>query len=105
MIQKVTGEETVSFPFFVAFNSLLKNMELVKRIHLQAADGDRDQELTKHEFLLAAQGMSQITPLQVDILYSLSDAIHDSPTMIFSDFDSIAPEQYYKKVYVALIAD
>lgn len=43
------GVHRVSFPYFMAFNSLLNNMELVKRIYLNATNGHRDQELTKGE--------------------------------------------------------
>jgi solute carrier family 25 aspartate/glutamate transporter 12/13 len=42
--------------------------------------------------------MSQVTPLQVDILFTLSDLINSSPTIILSDLMTIAPEQYYIKV-------
>ena len=37
----------VSFPYFMAFNSLLNNMELIKRIYLNATAGSRNQEVTK----------------------------------------------------------
>jgi len=37
----------VSFPYFMAFNSLLNNMELIKRIYLNATNGHRYQEVTK----------------------------------------------------------
>ena len=37
----------VSFPYFMAFNSLLNNMELIKRIYLNATSGIRNQEVTK----------------------------------------------------------
>jgi hypothetical protein len=37
----------VSFPYFMAFNSLLNNMELIKRIYLNATNGTRNQEVTK----------------------------------------------------------
>ena len=36
--------------------------------------------------------------LQVDILFSLSDRLHDSKTLIYSDLQSLAPEQYMKQV-------
>lgn len=41
------GGHKVSFPYFMAFNSLLNNMELVKRIYLNATNGHKDLELTK----------------------------------------------------------
>ncbi|XP_035709306.1 calcium-binding mitochondrial carrier protein Aralar1 isoform X2 [Folsomia candida] len=90
--------ESVSYPFFVAFNSLLNNMELMKKVYLQASRGLPSTEITKHEFLSSGQVMSQLTPLQVDILFTISQLINDSPTLILSDLQSIAPEQYYIKV-------
>lgn len=41
------GGKRVSFPYFMAFNSLLNNMELIKRIYLNATNGNRNQEVTK----------------------------------------------------------
>lgn len=60
----------------MAFNKLLNNMELIKRVYLNATNGHRSQEVTKEEFLSSAQLMSQITPLEVDILFQLCDMIH-----------------------------
>lgn len=37
----------VSFPYFMAFSSLLNNMELIKRIYLNATNGHRYEEVTK----------------------------------------------------------
>src|SRR5271156_6720520 len=42
--------------------------------------------------------MSQVTPLQIEILFTLSDLINESPTVILSDLQAIAPEQYYMNV-------
>lgn len=68
----------VSFAYFIAFNSLLNNMELVKRIYLNCTGGHRHQEVTKEEFMHSAQAMSQMTPLEVDILFQLCDILHQS---------------------------
>ena len=37
----------VSFPFFMAFISLLSNIELIKKIYLNATNGSRNTEVTK----------------------------------------------------------
>ncbi|XP_063227587.1 calcium-binding mitochondrial carrier protein Aralar1 isoform X3 [Bacillus rossius redtenbacheri] len=107
------GGRRVSFPFFMAFNSLLNNMELIKRIYLNATNGIRNQEVTKEEFLHSAQMMSQITPLEVDILFLLCDLLHQtgyldhrpatdhrtwSGRIVYNDLQSIAPEQYFKQI-------
>ncbi|XP_012286081.1 calcium-binding mitochondrial carrier protein Aralar1 isoform X2 [Orussus abietinus] len=88
----------VSFPYFMAFNSLLNNMELIKRIYLNATNGHRNQEVTKEEFLHSAQMMSQITPLEVDILFHLCDLLHQTGKIVYNDLVVITPEQYFKQI-------
>lgn len=74
----MTQGQKVSFPYFMAFNSLLNNMELIKRVYLNAASGSRVEEVNKENLLYSSQLMSQITPLEVDILYQLTNAISQS---------------------------
>ncbi|CAH0729174.1 unnamed protein product, partial [Brenthis ino] len=78
------GERKISFPYYMAFNSLLNNMELIKRVYLNASNGHRTQEVTKEEFLHSAQMMSQITPLEVDILFTLCDMIHQTNGLTYA---------------------
>lgn len=92
------GGHKVSFPYFMAFNSLLNNMELIKRIYLNATNGNRQQEVTKEEFLHSAQMMSQITPLEVDILFNLCHLLHQTGRIVYNDLQVIAPEQYFKHI-------
>jgi len=94
----LANHKKVSFPFFMAFNSLLNNMELVKKIYLNATGGSRYKELTKEEILHSAQMMSQITPLEVDILFQLCDLLHQTGRIEYKDLQSIAPEQYFKAI-------
>lgn len=75
---QVTEGHKVSFPYFMAFCSLLNNMELIKRIYLNATEGNRIEPITKEKFLHSAQSMSQITPLEIDILFQLICAIHQT---------------------------
>ena len=99
LMSAVHGHQ-VSFPFFMAFISLLSNIELIKKIYLNATNGSRTTEVTKgmflwierlkkkylfklhffciEEFLHSAQMMSQITPLEVDILFNLCDLLHQT---------------------------
>lgn len=44
------GAQHVSFPYFMAFITLLNNMELVKRIYLNASNEHRNREITKGNF-------------------------------------------------------
>ncbi|XP_063704479.1 calcium-binding mitochondrial carrier protein Aralar1 isoform X2 [Culicoides brevitarsis] len=108
----VTQGQKVSFPYFMAFNSLLNNMELIKRVYLNASSGSRVEEVTKENLLYSSQLMSQVTPLEVDILYQLTNAISQSSdgllqaknsafvksTIVYSDLNKIAPENYVKNI-------
>ncbi|GBO05817.1 Calcium-binding mitochondrial carrier protein Aralar1, partial [Araneus ventricosus] len=71
-----TAGHQVSFPYFMAFNTLLNNMELVKKVYLNFTKNNTALEVTKEEFLYAAQQMSQITPLEVDVLFQLAGFLH-----------------------------
>lgn len=71
-VSKTMGQQTISFTYFLAFNNLLKNMELVKRIYLNASGGNNTSEVTKEEFIVAAQRVSRITPIEADILFNLA---------------------------------
>lgn len=98
LVAVATGHK-VSFPFFMAFNSLLTNMELCKRIYLNSSGGSRAQEVTKEEFLHSAQMMSQITPLEVEILFHLTELISESSgKIVYSDLEALTPEQYMKVI-------
>lgn len=42
--------------------------------------------------------MSQITPLEVDILFQLCDLLHQTGRIQYSDLQAIAPEHYFKQI-------
>jgi len=92
------SRDKVSYPYFIAFISLLSNMELIKKVYLNATSNSRTTELTKEDFLYSAQMMSQITPLEVDILFEICDKLHGFNKIMYEDFQAIAPEQYMKQV-------
>jgi solute carrier family 25 aspartate/glutamate transporter 12/13 len=92
------GGGQVSYPYFIAFISLLTNMELIKKVFLNSSNGSRTAEVTKEEFLYSAQMMSQITPLEVDVLFQICDTLHRNGKIMYDDFQTIAPEQYMKQV-------
>ncbi|KAF2894245.1 hypothetical protein ILUMI_11928 [Ignelater luminosus] len=105
LIEAASGGQSgrrVSFAYFIAFNALLNNMELVKRIYLNVTGGNRQQEVTKEEFMHSAQAMSQMTPLEVDILFQLCDILHQTGRIIYNDLNAIAPEQYMKQITMRL---
>ncbi|XP_076323252.1 electrogenic aspartate/glutamate antiporter Aralar, mitochondrial-like [Tachypleus tridentatus] len=96
----VTEGHMVTFPYFMAFNCLLNNMELVKRIYLNFTNGNMNQEVTKEEFLYAAQQISALTPMEVDILFQLAGFIHQQTgRVIYHDLEKIAPQRYAKILF------
>ncbi|XP_042896208.2 calcium-binding mitochondrial carrier protein Aralar1 isoform X1 [Parasteatoda tepidariorum] len=89
-----TAGHQVSFPYFMAFNTLLNNMELVKKVYLNFTKNNTNVEVTKEEFLYAAQQMSQITPLEVDVLFQLAGFMHaDTGRVTYDDIELIAPHR------------
>uniref|UniRef100_A0A672QB98 Calcium-binding mitochondrial carrier protein Aralar1-like n=1 Tax=Sinocyclocheilus grahami TaxID=75366 RepID=A0A672QB98_SINGR len=62
----------VSFSYFNAFNSLLNNMELIRKIYSTLAGSRKDTLVTKEEFVHVANKFGQITPMEIDILFQLS---------------------------------
>lgn len=73
---KSSALRKVSFQKYIAFNSMLENIELLKRIYLNYTKGNRNQALTKEEFMFSAQAMSKVTPLEIDILFRLAESFH-----------------------------
>ncbi|CAG0896587.1 unnamed protein product [Darwinula stevensoni] len=56
------------------------------------------------EFLRSAQMMSQITPLEVDILYVLVQLIRQTSRVIYEDLDMMTPELAMKSVHMRMTA-
>uniref|UniRef100_A0A8D2ALD3 Solute carrier family 25 member 12 n=1 Tax=Sciurus vulgaris TaxID=55149 RepID=A0A8D2ALD3_SCIVU len=81
----------VSFSYFNAFNSLLNNMELVRKIYSTLAGTRKDIEVTKEEFAQSAIRYGQVTPLEIDILYQLADLYNASGRLTLADIERIAP--------------
>uniref|UniRef100_A0A8C5MQE1 Solute carrier family 25 member 13 n=1 Tax=Leptobrachium leishanense TaxID=445787 RepID=A0A8C5MQE1_9ANUR len=86
-----TISHQVSFSYFNGFNSLLNNMELIRKIYSTLAGNRKDVEVTKEEFVLAAQKFGQVTPMEVDILFQLADLYEPRGRMTFADIERIAP--------------
>ncbi|KAG7263729.1 hypothetical protein CRUP_016226 [Coryphaenoides rupestris] len=81
----------VSFSYFNAFNSLLNNMELIRKIYSTLAGTRKDTLVTKEEFVHAANRFGQITPMEIDILYQLSGLHSPSGRLNLADIERIAP--------------
>ena len=100
---KETEGAHLSFAYCTAFRAMLTNMEEMKKIYLEASQGSRTKEISLDSFMFTAQQVSQATPLEVDILFKLSQWINESETIIYSDLQKIAPEVYMKNVTKRLV--
>ncbi|XP_061579510.1 electrogenic aspartate/glutamate antiporter SLC25A12, mitochondrial-like [Cololabis saira] len=83
----------VSFSYFNAFNALLNNMELIRKIYSTLTGTSKDTLVTKEEFILAANRFGQITPMEVDILFQLVRLHSHSGRLKRSDIDRVAPHE------------
>ncbi|XP_060910425.1 electrogenic aspartate/glutamate antiporter SLC25A12, mitochondrial-like [Labrus mixtus] len=81
----------VSFSYFNAFNALLNNMELVRKVYSTLVGTHRDTLVTKEEFIHAANRFGQITPMEIDILYQLVGLHSHSGRLNHADIERIAP--------------
>ncbi|XP_059198407.1 electrogenic aspartate/glutamate antiporter SLC25A12, mitochondrial-like isoform X3 [Centropristis striata] len=81
----------VSFSYFNAFNALLNNMELVRKIYSTLSGTHRDTLVTKEEFVHSANKFGQITPMEIDILYQLVGLHSHSGRLNHADIERIAP--------------
>ncbi|NXI47447.1 CMC1 protein, partial [Galbula dea] len=86
-----TVSHQVSFSYFNAFNALLNNMDLVRKIYSNVAGTRKDVEVTKEEFTHAAIRFGQVTPLEIDILYQLADLYSVTGRLTLADIERIAP--------------
>ncbi|XP_019110774.2 calcium-binding mitochondrial carrier protein Aralar1 [Larimichthys crocea] len=81
----------VSFSYFNAFNALLNNMELVRKIYSTLVGTHKDLHVTQEEFVHAANKFGQITPMEINILYQLVGLHSHSGRLNHADIERIAP--------------
>ncbi|KAM9385708.1 LOW QUALITY PROTEIN: electrogenic aspartate/glutamate antiporter SLC25A13, mitochondrial [Pholidichthys leucotaenia] len=81
----------VSFSFFSGSNSMLSNMELIRKIYSALAGHHRDVKVTKEKFVVAAQRFGQVTPMEIGILFQLADLSEPCGRVGLVDKEKIAP--------------
>ncbi|XP_062519430.1 electrogenic aspartate/glutamate antiporter SLC25A13, mitochondrial-like [Corticium candelabrum] len=81
---------TVGYGYFRAFNRMLNNLDLFKQV-VRNAMGRTKTEITKEELMVAASNFPQITPLEVDIVFQLSDLDKKSGRITMDDFKRLLP--------------
>ncbi|CAG0904280.1 unnamed protein product [Cyprideis torosa] len=90
------GSPRVSYPYFTAFISLLKNMELMKKIFLACSHGNRQAAMTRDALLRCSQTMSEVTPLEVNILFQFVALSRNSSQLKYADLEAMTPEHHFK---------
>ncbi|CAF0768277.1 unnamed protein product [Brachionus calyciflorus] len=99
LITRSTDQNTITYPHFVAFIYLLNNMELIKKIYLTIADEHPNREVSKGQFLKEAQQFSQVTPYEINILFSLIRSFRDDDKITLKDLEKIAPLEEKRMPY------
>lgn len=96
----------VSYPYLAAFLQLLSNTESMRKIYLAVCDkkarGYKAVAITKEDFLMEAQHFPRTTPLQIDILFAITQLLHQTNAtsdvkgnyIELNDFDLIAANEH-----------
>ena len=96
----------VSYPYLTAFLQLLSNIESMRKIYLAVRDkkthGYTSAAITKEDFLTEAQHFPRTTPLQIDILFAITQLLHQANAtsdikgdyIQLNDFDLIAANEH-----------
>ncbi|XP_055518385.1 electrogenic aspartate/glutamate antiporter SLC25A13, mitochondrial isoform X2 [Leucoraja erinacea] len=88
-----TQTHQVSFSYFNSFNSLLNHMELITGVYHTIADTSKNVKVAKDEFMLAAQKLGQVTPMEIDILFQLSNLYQLRGYLTLADIKRISPRE------------
>lgn len=91
LISNSASNEQISYPFFVGFIYLLNNMELIKKIFLACTNDHPSMEITRGQFLKEAQTFSQITPLEINILFLMVRGFRNDEKLTLKDIEKICP--------------
>ncbi|XP_038653464.1 calcium-binding mitochondrial carrier protein Aralar2 isoform X2 [Scyliorhinus canicula] len=86
-----TPTHQVSFSYYNGFNALLNNMELIMGVYHTITRSSINKHVSKEEFTLAAQELGQVTPMEIDILFQLSDIFEQRGYITLADLKRIAP--------------
>ncbi|CAF5142750.1 unnamed protein product, partial [Rotaria magnacalcarata] len=72
----------ISYPYFTAFLQLLSNIESMRKIYVAVCEKKAhtfsSSTITKEEFLTEAQHFPHTTPLQIDILFAITNQLHQN---------------------------
>lgn len=98
----------ISYPYFAAFLQLLSNVESMRKIYSSICEKKahtfKSSTITKEEFLNEAQHFPRTTPLQIDILFAITNLLHNkilhpgketqNDYIEFNDFDIISANEH-----------
>jgi solute carrier family 25 aspartate/glutamate transporter 12/13 len=81
----VNSGARVSYGVLVAFNNIVKQMDLIKHLIELACDGNKSKQITKQDFIETAAvytRYSMFTPVEIDILFHFAGLSSSSPGTI-----------------------
>lgn len=81
----------ISFAYYMGFIGLLSNMELMKHVHRIRSHGDQRVEFTREEFLSETQQFTQITPMEVNILFHLTSLLRSDGRLSYKELAALSP--------------
>jgi solute carrier family 25 aspartate/glutamate transporter 12/13 len=97
----------ISFSYFAAFLQLLSNLESMRKIYLSICENKahtyKSGVISKEEFLNEAQHFPRTTPLQIDILFAITQLLHTTThsgkdilndSIQLNDFDIISANEH-----------
>ncbi|XP_078279430.1 electrogenic aspartate/glutamate antiporter SLC25A13, mitochondrial [Rhinoraja longicauda] len=88
-----TPTHQVTFSYFNSFNSLLNHMELITGVYRTIADTSKNVKVAEDEFMLAAQKLGQVTPMEIHILFQLSNLYKLRGYLTLADIKRISPQE------------
>ena len=91
----------VSYPYFKAFNQLLGNLDLLEHIVTSAVASDQTKPVTQDQIMRQAERFSQITPLQINLMFQLCNLERGAGTMTLQDFHRLMTSSPQYKTLLA----
>lgn len=93
------NQSMITFPYFNAFIYLLNNMELIKKVYMMCSKENVNKEVSKSHFMREAQQFSQLTPYEVNVLYSVIKSFRNDDFIAFKDLERISPLEEKRMPY------
>ncbi|XP_065184618.1 electrogenic aspartate/glutamate antiporter SLC25A12, mitochondrial-like isoform X1 [Sycon ciliatum] len=85
------ASHTVTYSYYKAFNGMLDKLPLLEHIFSLACRDSSAKEVTKEELLASSRQFSQVTPLEIDILFELCNLNEQTGRVHRDDLRKLMP--------------